>query len=294
MLKEAEVKETAPPPDSEVKLTPLPATVITPPSGWTSLELRELWRYRELLYFLIWREIKVRYKQTVLGAPWAIIKPFVTMVVFSVFFGNLLGVPSDDIPYPIFSYVALVPWNFFAGGMGHAAGSLVGNAHLLTKVYFPRLVIPVAAVLSGLIDFLPAFLVLLGMMLVYGIMPTINMIWLPVFMLPALATALGAGFWLSALNVQFRDVGHIVPFLTQVWLFATPIIYPSSLLTGPLKALYTLNPMVGVVEGFRWALLGTDAPSGSTVLLSGAVALALLVSGAYYFRRMENHFADVV
>ena len=273
----------------------VPVVRIQPSKGWVSLRLREMWEYRELLYFLIWRDVKVRYKQTVLGAAWAIIQPFFTMVVFSVFFGNLAQVPSDGIPYPIFSYTALVPWSFFSHGLSQASNSLVGGARLIKKVYFPRLAMPVATVLSGGVDFVLAFVVLLGMMLVYGIVPTVNVLWLPPFMLLALVTSLGAGLWLSAMNVQFRDVRYTVPFITQFWMFSTPIAYSSSLIENPtLRTLYGINPMAGVVEGFRWALLGTDTAPGPIVVVSSLAALALLVSGAFYFRRMEKTFADVV
>ena len=267
---------------------------IAPSKGWVSLRLRELWNYRELLYFLVWRDVKVRYKQTVLGAAWAIIQPLFTMAVFSLFFGRLAKIPSDGIPYPIFSYAALVPWTFFAQGLNQASNSLVGGANLLKKVYFPRLAMPIATVLSGVIDFALAFIVLIGMMLVYGIMPTINTLWLPLFLLLALITSLGAGLWLSAMNVQFRDVRYTVPFITQFWMFATPIVYPSSLLPEPWRTLYGINPMAGVVEGFRWALLGTDTAPGPIIIVSSLAALMLLVSGAFYFRRMEKIFADVV
>jgi lipopolysaccharide transport system permease protein len=272
----------------------LPVTVIRPSRGWVPLKLRELWSYRELLYFLVWRDVKVRYKQTALGAAWAIIQPFFTMLVFSLFFGRLANIPSDNIPYPLFSFAALVPWTFFANGLGQSSDSLVGNANLIKKVYFPRLVVPFAAVLSGVVDFALAFVVLLVMMLFYGRVPTINAIWLPLLLLLALITALGVGLWLSALNVEYRDVRYVVPFLTQFWLFATPIAYPSSLLSEPWRTLYGLNPMVGVVEGFRWALVGTDTAPGAIVLVSALAALAILISGAYYFRRMEQTFADVV
>ena len=272
----------------------IPITIIEPSKGWISLKLKELWEYRELLYFLTWRDIKVRYKQTVLGAAWAIIQPFFTMVVFSLFFGRLAKIPSDGIPYPIFSYAALVPWTFFASGLSMSSNSLVGSANLIKKVYFPRLVIPISSVLSGVVDFVLAFIVLLGMMLYYGIVPTMNVLWLPLLLLLALTTSLGVGLWLSALNVQFRDVRYTVPFLTQFWMFATPIAYPSSLLQEPWRTLYGLNPMVGVVDGFRWALVGTATRPGSIILVSSLAALALLVSGAFYFRRMEKTFADVV
>jgi lipopolysaccharide transport system permease protein len=280
--------------ENELELPSLPVTYIRPSRGWLSLNLRDLWEYRELLYFLTWRDIKVRYKQTILGAAWAIIQPFFTMVIFSLFFGRLAKIPSDDIPYPIFSYAALVPWTFFANGLSQSSNSLVASANLLKKVYFPRLVIPISAVLGGAIDFGLAFVVLLAMMLWYGIVPTPAVFWLPLLLLLALVTALGAGLWLTAMNVQFRDVRYAVPFLVQAWMFATPIAYPSSLLDEPWRTLYGINPMAGVVEGFRWALLGTETAPGPIVLVSAVVAVALLISGAYYFRRMEKTFADVV
>ena len=272
----------------------LGVTVIEPSRGWIALKLDELWEYRELLFFLTWRDIKVRYKQTILGAAWAIIQPLFTMVVFSLFFGRLAKIPSDGMPYPIFSYAALVPWQFFANGLTASSNSLVGSANLIKKVYFPRLVVPISAVLSGGVDFAIAFVVLLGMMLAYGIVPTWNMAWLPLLLLLALITALGVGLWLTAMNVQFRDVRYAVPFLVQAWMFATPIVYPSSLLAEPWRTLYGINPMVGVVECFRWALLGTDTAPGPIVAVSTLVAVGLLVSGAFYFRKMEKTFADVV
>jgi lipopolysaccharide transport system permease protein len=270
------------------------AVVIQPSRGWSALGLREMWQYRELLYFMIWRDIKVRYKQTALGAAWAIIQPFFTMVVFSLFFGRLAGIPSDGLPYPIFSFTALVPWTFFANGLTLSSNSLVGSANLLSKVYFPRLIVPTSTILSGVIDFLLAFVVLIGMMFAYSIMPTINVIWLPFFFLLALITALGAGLWLSALNVKFRDVKYVVPFLTQLWMFLTPIAYPSTMLPEPWRTLYGVNPMAGVIEGFRWALLGTEMTVGPMIVVSAVAALLLLFSGAFYFRRMEKTFADVV
>jgi lipopolysaccharide transport system permease protein len=272
----------------------LPTLRIAPSKGWVSLKLHELWEYRELLYFLIWRDIKVRYKQTALGAAWAIIQPLFTMVVFSLFFGRLAKMPSDGIPYPIFSFAALVPWTFFANGLSQSSNSLVGSANLITKVYFPRLTIPLASVLSGVVDFALAFIVLIGMMLYYGMLPTINVLWLPLFLLLALITSLGVGLWLSALNVEYRDVRYVVPFITQFWLFVTPIAYPSSLLHEPWRTLYGLNPMVGVVEGFRWALLRTNTAPGPIIVVSASAALVILVTGAFYFRRMEKTFADIV
>jgi lipopolysaccharide transport system permease protein len=272
----------------------LPVIRITPSRGWVSLGLGELWEYQELLYFLTWRDIKVRYKQTVLGAAWAIIQPFFTMVVFSLFFGRLAKVPSDGIPYPIFSYAALVPWMFFANGLSHASNSMVTSANLIKKVYFPRLALPIATVLSGLVDFVLAFAVLLGMMFYYGLAPTGNVVWLPFFLALAFITSLGVALLLSSMNVQFRDVRYTLPFLTQFWLFATPIAYPSSLLPEPWRTIYGINPMVGVVEGFRWALLGTETAPGPIIIVSSLAALTLLVGGAFYFRRLEKTFADVV
>jgi lipopolysaccharide transport system permease protein len=272
----------------------LPTLRIAPSKGWVPLKLNDLWEYRELLYFLVWRDIKVRYKQTALGATWAIIQPFFTMVVFSVFFGHLAKVPSDGIAYPLFSFAALVPWTFFASGLNQSSNSLVGSGTLITKVYFPRLIIPLASVFSGIVDFALAFVVLLGMMLFYGLAPTVNVLWLPLFLLLALITSLGVGLWLSALNVEYRDVRYIVPFITQFWMLATPIGYPSSLLPEPWRTIYGLNPMVGVVEGFRWALLGTNTAPGPIIAVSSAAAVLILVSGAFYFRRMEKTFADIV
>jgi lipopolysaccharide transport system permease protein len=267
---------------------------IAPSRGWASLRLGELWDCRELLYFFVWRDIKVRYKQTVMGASWAIIQPFLTMVIFSVFFGRLANIPSDGIPYPLFSYAALVPWTFFANSMNLASNSLVNSADMLKKIYFPRLTLPTATVLAGLVDFFLAFIVLLGMMFFYGFPPTIHVIWLPFLLLLAFITSLGVSLWLSAMNVQFRDVRYTIPFITQAWLFATPIAYPSSLIPEPWRTLYSINPMVGVVEGFRWALLGTDTSPGPIIIVSTLTAICILVSGAYYFRRLERTFADVV
>ncbi|MDA8105743.1 MAG: ABC transporter permease [Nitrospiraceae bacterium] len=271
-----------------------PTVRIEPSRGWVSLKLRELWAYRELIYFLVWRDIKVRYKQTVLGAAWAIIQPFFTMVVFSIFFGRLAGIPSDGMPYPIFSYAALVPWTFFSNGMTKASNSLVSSSNLIKKVYFPRLSIPLASVLAGVVDFALSFAVLLGMMKYYHLTPTGNVIWLPFLLGLSFVIALGVALWLSAMNVQFRDVQYLIPFLAQFWMFATPIAYPSSLLSEPWRTLYGINPMVGVVEGFRWALLGTNTAPGLTILASSAVSMLILLSGALYFRRMEKTFADVV
>lgn len=267
--------------------------VITPSHGWVSLRLRDLWEYRELLYFLIWRDVKVRYKQTGLGAAWAIIQPVATMVIFSIFFGGLAKIPSDGVPYPIFAFAGLLPWQFFATSLSQAANSVVNSSNLIRKVYFPRLAVPIASTLAGLVDLGIAFVVLIGLMLYYTIMPSLAIVLLPFFLLLALITVLGVGLWLSALYAEYRDVRYIVPFLTQFWMYATPVVYPSSLLSEPWRSLYGLNPMVGVVEGFRWALLGTQPPS-FMIVFSTLVALALLVSGALYFRRMERRFADIL
>lgn len=272
----------------------LPSLLISPPKGWASINFKELWDYRELLYFLTWRDVKVRYKQTALGAAWAIIQPFFMMVVFSLFFGKLGGIPSDGIPYPVFVYCALLPWQLFAHALSESSNSLVGNQNLITKVYFPRLVVPVSAVLGGLVDFAIAFLILLGMMAYYGIAPTIMIVTLPLFLLLAVVTALGVGLWLSALNVQYRDVRYTIGFLTQFWLFATPVAYPSSLVPEQWRWLYGLNPMAGVVEGFRWALLGKAEGPGALLIVSIVVVLLIFIGGLYYFRRMEDTFADIV
>jgi lipopolysaccharide transport system permease protein len=272
----------------------VPVTVIEPSKGWVSLRLGALWRFRELLYFLIWRDVKVRYKQTLLGAAWAILQPLATMVVFSIFFGKLARMPSDGVPYPLFAYVALVPWTFFANGLTLSSNSLVANQTLLRKVFFPRLVIPVSAVASGLLDFAIAFVVLLGLAARYGVTPTAHMVWIPLLVLLALVTALGVGLWFAALNVLYRDIQYVVPFLVQVWLYATPIVYPSSLVPERWRTLYAINPMVGVVEGFRWALLGTGTAPGPMMLVSSAAAVAILIAGLFFFRRMEKSFSDMV
>lgn len=268
--------------------------VIQPTRGWNPINVKELWEYRELLYFLVWRDIKVRYKQTVLGAAWAILQPFLTMIVFSIFFGQLAKLPSDGIPYPIFAYTALLPWQLFAHSVTQSAESLVTNQQLITKVYFPRLVIPLAAIMSGTVDFVISFLVLLGLMFYYGITPTVAIITLPLFLILALATALGVGLWLSVLNVRYRDVRYTIPFLVQIWLFITPVVYSSTLVPAKWRVLYGLNPMAGVVEGFRWALLGKTNFSLPIVCASSTIVVVLVLGGLYYFRRMEKSFADIV
>jgi lipopolysaccharide transport system permease protein len=271
-----------------------PTTWISPSHGWAAVDLPELWRYRELIYFLIWRDVKVRYKQTALGIGWALLQPLASALIFALFFGRLAGMPSDGVPYTLFSLAALVPWTLFANGLNQAANSVVGSGGLISKVYFPRLVIPIAAVGAGLVDFALAFLVLMGAIPLYGILPTIRIAWLPLFVVLALGVALGAGLWLSALCARYRDVHHTLPFLTQLWLFATPVAYPSSLVPEPWRALYGVNPMAGVVEGFRWALLGTGTGPGLLIAVSATVASILLLGGAMYFRRVERVIADVL
>lgn len=267
---------------------------IQPSGSWTALDLRQLWQYRELLYLLTWRDITVRYKQTALGVLWAILQPFLTMLVFSLFFGKLAKIPSNDLPYPLFSFCALVPWTFFANGLAQSSNSLVLSANLIKKVYFPRLAIPIGTIFAGVVDFAVAFVVLLAMMAYYGLSPTSNIWALPLLLLLALITSLGVGLWLATLNVKYRDVRYIVPFIVQFWLFATPIAYPSAMIPEPWKTVYGLNPMAGVVAGFRWALLGVDTSPGPMIAVSAVVAVLILVSGAYYFRRLEREFADIV
>jgi len=269
-------------------------SIIKPSYGWAALNLRDLLLYRELIFFMTWRDLKVRYKQTLLGASWAILQPFLTMVVFSIFFGNLAKVPSDGVPYPIFSYTALIPWTLFSKALQDASRSLVANSHMITKVYFPRMILPLSSVMAGVVDFLIAFVVLLGMMVFFNIFPTVNVLVLPLFLLLALVTAVGVGLWLSALNVLFRDINYVLPFLTQFWMYITPVAYPSSMVPSEWQVVYALNPMAGVVEGFRWALLGTGQPPGIMTLVSSITAVVLLISGMFYFRRMERLFADMV
>lgn len=273
-----------------------PTLVIEPPKSWATLELRELWQYRELLYFLTWKNVLVRYKQAVLGVLWAVLSPVITMVVFTVLFNRVLGLGSgtDGLPYAVFTFAGLLPWNLFAGSLSSAGSSLVGNANLITKVYFPRLVIPSSAVLGTLPDFLIGFIVLVALMAGYQVAPTWNVVFLPFFVLLALVTALGVSLWLSALYVLYRDVQYIIPFLVQLWFFATPVFYPTSEIpSGWASVIYNLNPMTGVVGGFRWALLGQQPPS-SMFWLSAAMSIVVFAGGLYYFRRMEDTFADVV
>ena len=274
--------------------SPTPVTVIRASQRPGLRDLGELWAYRELLYFLVWRDLKVRYRQTVLGVLWAIIQPLATTLVFSIFFGRLARMPSDGVPYPLFALAALVPWTFFAQALSQASNSVISSQELIRRIYFPRIAIPLAAVLPGLVDFVVAFLVLLGAMAIYGFFPGLAVFWLLPLVLLTAATALGVGLWLAAINVRYRDVRHIVPFLIQIWLFLTPIAYPSSLLSEPWRTVYGLNPMAGVVEGFRWALLGTGTAPGPMIAVSATMTALLLTGGVAYFRRMERTFADVI
>ena len=271
-----------------------PLLVIRPLKGLVPLQLAELWKHREVLYILIWRDIKVRYKQTALGATWAVIQPLLTMLIFSIFFGRLAKVPSDGLPYPLFSYSALVPWTFFSTGLNQASNSLVSSSNLITKVYFPRLLVPMAAIFAGLMDLAIAGGTLVLMMAYYHHGSTAHVVWVPALLLLALVTSVGVSFWFSALNVKYRDIRHVLPFVIQLWMFATPIAYPSTLVPARFRVFYAINPMTGVIEGFRWALLGTKTAPGAMLAVSSVIAVLVLVSGAYFFRRMETTFADVV
>jgi lipopolysaccharide transport system permease protein len=272
----------------------VPVVYLRPPHGWSALNLRDLWVYRELIYFMTWRDIKVRYKQAALGVSWAILQPLLTMVIFSVIFGNLAKLPSDGINYSLFSFAGLLPWQLFASGLGRASTSLVSNSNLLTKVYFPRLIMPVSAVTAALVDFLLACLVMLGLMIYFQAWPTLMSLWIIPFALLAMLTATAVGLWLSALNVQYRDVQQMVPFLVQAWMYASPVAYSAGLIpSGKWQLIYGLNPMAGVIQGFRWALLGGTPPS-SLLLVSIAMVAVILVSGLFYFKRMERSFADMV
>jgi lipopolysaccharide transport system permease protein len=272
---------------------PVPTIKIRPPRKWVPVDLHELWEYRELLYSFVSRDVKIRYKQTALGFLWAIIQPLFLMVVFSLFFGRLAKIPSEGIPYPLFSFAALIPWTLFAEGLTRSTTSMVQNAGIMTKVYFPRLIMPLSGILSPLVDFTIAFVILLLMMAYYGFIPTIAIILLPLFVLLAIMTSFAVGLWLSSLNVKYRDFQYTIPFLIQVWLYSSPVVYPSSLIPEQFRLLYGLNPMAGVIEGFRWALLGTNPP-GAMILISVGVVVLLLVGGLFYFKRMEQYFADVV
>ncbi len=284
--------------DTIKSISPVPETVIEPQTGWNRFGFKEIWAYRELLYFMVWRDVKVRYKQTALGVAWIILQPLISMVIFTVLFGYLLKVPSSGVPYPVFVYTGLLPWNYFANSLNRSSTSIVNNSNLITKVYFPRMVIPFSGILGGLVDFSISFLILLGLMVVYKFYPTPNIIMLPAFMLLAMGTALGFGLWLSALNVRYRDINHLVPFIIQIWMYITPVIYPITIIPEQFRFILALNPMTGVVEGFRWALLGeqlTDAqPPGTLFFVSILITLIVLVSGAIFFRRTEHTFADII
>lgn len=274
-----------------------PVLRIAPPTRWWALPFGELWEYRELLYFFVWRDIKIRYKQTAIGAAWAILQPFLTMLIFTLFLGALAHIPSHGLPYPIFYYSALLPWTYFAGALQNSTNTIIENQRLITKVYFPRLALPLSAVLSGLVDFGISFLMFVAMMVYYHMRPAWTMLWLPAFLLLALLTALGVGLWLSAMNAIYRDVRYAVPFLVQFWLFASPVMYPSSLVAAKWPKwqwLYALNPMAGVIEGFRWSLTGQGDPPGRMVFVSAAVVIVVLLTGAAYFQKMETTIADVV
>lgn len=270
------------------------AIVIEPTKGWVPINFDEIWEYRELIGFLARRDISSRYKQTALGASWAVIQPLMTMVVFSIFFGKLAKVPSDGLPYPVFSYCGMLPWQFFATATTNSANSLITNANMLTKVYFPRLVIPISAIIPAVVDFLIAFVILFAMILYYHIAPTLNWVYLPGFFAIAAVTALGTGIWLSALSAEYRDMRHVIPFLITTWMYVSPVVYPSSMVPEEWRGLYALNPMVGAIEGFRWALLGKSGLDMQAVVVSSLMSLLLLITGAFYFRRMERRFADVI
>jgi lipopolysaccharide transport system permease protein len=279
---------------SQPAAAPPAVHVIRPPQGWLELNLAELWAYRELLYFFVWRDIKVRYKQTLIGAGWAVLQPLLAMTVFTLIFGMLAKIPSDGLPYPVFYFCALLPWMYFAGALATATNTIVDHQRVITKVFFPRVLLPVSAVLAGLLDLAIGFVLLLGMLAYYGMVPTIHMTLLPLFVLLALATALGVGLWLSALNALYRDVRYVVPFVVQIWMFASPVVYPASLVPVEWRWLYGLNPMAGVIEGFRWAVTGSGEAPGMTLLASSLAVALILVSGLFYFQRMESKIADVV
>jgi lipopolysaccharide transport system permease protein len=282
---------------SPPEIKTIPHLVIEPSPGWKPLDLADLWRYRELFAFLIWRDVKVRYRQTFLGAAWAVLQPLGNMLIFTLLFGRLAGLPSDGIPYPLFAMAGLLPWTFFSGAIGSAASSLVGNAHLITKVYFPRMIIPAAAVLAGLVDLLISLLVMGGLMVWYGVIPSQAMLLLPLLVLLTALIGLGVGMWLAALNVRFRDIRHLLPFLIQLWMFATPVIYPASLMPERYRMVYFINPLSGLIEAWRVALLGGVNGAGfnwSAIGISGGVGMLMLVGAAYDFRRMEKNFADLV
>jgi len=269
--------------------------IIQPVKGLVALNLRDLWIYRELVYFLTWRDLKVRYKQSVLGVLWAIINPLVTTVVFAVIFGNFAKFPSDGMPYPIFSYTATLPWTFFAAALTVSARSMLTSGGMVSKIYFPRIIVPLSSIFANLADFLVGFVIMIGMLFFYHVPPTLNMLWLPAFMLLATITALGVGLWFSALLVMYRDINYLLPFLTTIWMYLSPVVYASSTIPEKYRILYSLNPMVGVIEGFRWALLGTQQSiSPMMIAVSSGIALVIFVTGLFFFRRMERIFADMI
>src|SRR5215831_1359633 len=279
---------------SEINIPAEPTVIIQPRRGLLTLDLKAIWEYRELLYFLVWRDLKVHYRQTLIGAGWVILQPLITMAIFTIIFGRFAQIPSDGLPYPVFVYSALLPWNLFASSLNRGTSSVVGNAQLVSKIYFPRLILPFSGVVSPLVDFAVAFVILVGMMIWYRTLPSWGILALPLFLLLAVLTALAVGLWLSALNVRYRDVGYAIPFLTQVWMFASPVAYPISVVPEKWRGLYSLNPMAGVIEGFRWALLGQQSPDFTVVVLSSLMVVALLLPGIAYFRYTERTFADVV
>ena len=269
-------------------------TVISAATGPTVLNLEEIWAYRELLEILAWRDVSVRYKQSVVGIGWAVIQPLMTMIIFTVIFGMFAKLPSDGLPYPIFTYCALLPWNYFARSLGDSSDSLIGSTHLITKIYFPRLILPLSKVFAGLVDFAIAFIILIGMMVWYGIAPTAGLVCLPLFIAIAMVTAFSFGLWFTALNVKYRDVKFVVPFIIQFWMYASPVAYSMSIIPEKWRWLYAFNPMVGVVEGFRWAVLGKAAPEATTFLIPAAITACVLIGGLYFFKKMETDFADVI
>ena len=275
-------------------MMPQPTIVIEPRRGLFHLDLAAIWHHRVLLYFIVWRDLKIRYKQSVIGIGWVVLQPLVTMAIFTLIFGHFAKLPSDGMPYSIFAYCALLPWNYFAVALSRCIASVVGDAHLVSKVYFPRLIRPIAGTISGLVDFAVSFVLLLGMVIWHDIGLTWRIITLPIFLGLAQATALAVGLWLSALNVRYRDVGHTIPFITQIWMFLSPVVYPVSMIPEKFRLIYGLNPMAGVIEGFRWALLGKDTPDLVVLAVSFAVVLLLLLGGLVFFRNMESTFADVV
>jgi len=272
----------------------IPITIIEPKKGFVPVDLKEIWNYRELFYFLTKRDIKVRYKQTVLGGLWAIIQPLSTMVIFTFFFGRLAKIPSDGMPYPIFVYAALLPWTYFANAVSTSGNSLVGSANLITKIYFPRLIVPISAALGGLLDFFIAIFILLGLIIHYKVILGLGILLFPFLMGLTFLCAVGVGLWLSALNVQYRDIRYVIPFLIQIWMFVSPVIYPVSLAKGKYLYLLLFNPMSGVIKAYRASILGHQPIDWGMLGLSTAIIFIILISGLFYFRKMERVFADVV